>query len=550
MEDSNNRLDSELKSFREQWLSEVRTRKGDQNTQPKPCTSSSASTAPSASPPSRNPAARQPSPARTRKAPSAAGEEDECLRGPSFDDGPEPSRNAATDAASRTAPERELVSALDHYEEAMEKEALGKMGDSLKLYRKAYRMDQGVDRRYREKHFPQHSKQQQQQQQPLAAPAAASSTPTQTTASADGAPAAEDSSVALPIKDLVSSFAGLQIAAAPPEIDGAPPRACPLSSLPSELLIHVMQDVAALDVGDFARLSLVCKPLAYLVATEERIWQQVCLGARFGFAGMHHRWSRTVEWEPLEGRRDDADADADADAETTATVTGCLALVPDTYATWKAMFRARPRVRFNGCYISTVNYVRTGQASASQATWGGAPIHIVTYYRYLRFFRDGTAISLLTTSEPTHVVQHLTRDLLHLHRRDTAGSAVPAHPPSAAMQRAHKGRWRLSSPGTGIDADADDASPPSPSPSPSSRAASRRRRREGDLTVETEGVDPKYMFRMDLSLRTAGKAARNNKIVWRSFFSYNNLTDDWAEFTLKHDKPFFFGRVRSYGTGE
>lgn len=73
---------------------------------------------------------------------------------------------------------------------------------------------------------------------------------------------------------------------------------------------------------------------------------------------------------------------------------------------------------------------------------------------------------------------------------------------------------------------------------------------EGDLTVETEGVDPKYMFRMDLSLRTAGKAARNNKIVWRGFFSYNKLTDDWAEFTLKHDKAFFFSRVRSYGLGE
>jgi F-box protein 9 len=33
-----------------------------------------------------------------------------------------------------------LVSALDHYEEAMEKEAQGNMRDSLHLYRRAYRV--------------------------------------------------------------------------------------------------------------------------------------------------------------------------------------------------------------------------------------------------------------------------------------------------------------------------------------------------------------------------------------------------------------------------
>ena len=75
---------------------------------------------------------------------------------------------------------------------------------------------------------------------------------------------------------------------------------------------------------------------------------------------------------------------------------------------------------------------------------------------------------------------------------------------------------------------------------------------EGDLYVETEGaVGAKYMYRLDLSLRSAGRSTRNNKLVWRGFWSYNRLTDDWAQFALKNDKPFFFSRVRSYGvTGE
>ena len=39
---------------------------------------------------------------------------------------------------------------------------------------------------------------------------------------------------------------------------------------------------------------------------------------------------------------------------------------------------------------------------------------------------------------------------------------------------------------------------------------------------------------MDLSLgnagRSAGGGARNTKLVWRGFWSYNRLTDDWAQF--------------------
>jgi F-box protein 9 len=69
---------------------------------------------------------------------------------------------------------------------------------------------------------------------------------------------------------------------------------------------------------------------------------------------------------------------------------------------------------------------------------------------------------------------------------------------------------------------------------------------EGDIMVETEGVS-KYIYRLDLALGTAGKGARNNKLGWKGFFSYNTLTGDWAEFTMRNTKPFFFSRVKSYG---
>ena len=72
---------------------------------------------------------------------------------------------------------------------------------------------------------------------------------------------------------------------------------------------------------------------------------------------------------------------------------------------------------------------------------------------------------------------------------------------------------------------------------------------EGDVHVETEGVDAKYMYKMQLSLRSAGRASKNNKLTWRGFWSYNKLTDDWAPFALKNDRAFLWSRVRSYGVG-
>ncbi|RFU72645.1 hypothetical protein TARUN_9605, partial [Trichoderma arundinaceum] len=312
-----------------------------------------------------------------------------------------------------------------------------------------------------------------------------------------------------------------------------PPPPCPTPSLPDELPAHILRDVAVADVGDFVRLSLVCKHFAYLVAIEQRIWKRVCLGSEFGFTQVPRHWQKGVEWEELEVQ-EEADEDGllvsmrELEERRRADALSFTVSLhdPAVYPTWKHMFRNRPRIRFNGCYISTVNYVRSGQASTNQATWGGAPVLIVTYYRYLRFFRDGTTISLLTTTSPIDVVHHLTPELLQLHRE-----APHSHLPSAVMHQALKGRWRQSS-----ALDHPDNTDP--------------KDQEADLYVETEGVGSKYMYRMDLSLRSAGKGTRNNKIIWRSFYSYNKLTDDWAEFQLKNDKPFFFSRVKSYGVGE
>jgi len=280
-------------------------------------------------------------------------------------------------------------------------------------------------------------------------------------------------------------------------------------------------------------LAQVCKRLAYLVATEEQIWKRVCIGSEVGFGAMHYEWQRNISGGAIEDHELEIQLVKAEGHEENEQSNGPIlgssiheTLLHNAYSSsWQRMFRSRPRIRFNGCYISTVNYIRPGQASATQNTWI-SPVHIVTYYRYLRFFRDGTVISLLTTTEPAHVVHYLTKDLQAIHR-DGGGAYLP----SAVMQSALRGRWRLSTAADNPEVDLKDS--------------------EGDVYVETEGVDPKkYIYRMELSLRNAGKSARNNKLAWKGFWCYNKETDDWGEFGLRNDKAFFWSRVKSYGTGE
>ncbi|KAK3383697.1 hypothetical protein B0T24DRAFT_59601 [Lasiosphaeria ovina] len=527
----------ELESFREQWKAEVRAK-----VVPRHASSSSSSSAPTR--PVRAAAAVEPPrkpPPPPSSQPATAGEDvEDDDETPAFD-GP----SAAASSQDHVQPSTKLpvpvpaepVTALDHYEKAVEREVAGNLGDSLKLYRKAYRLDDRVDQVYRNKHFPKPVPPAPGQAAPALAPTAAAHQPQ-------------------PMKDLIASFTSMAIEPAAPEIEGMPQRPCPVASLPDEILVHVLRDVAVLDVGLFVRLAQVCKRFAYLVATEDSIWRRVCLGSEFGFGGMHYHWQRQITWEPLteedvireaEAKGDDGEGGNSVDvttpppwsleeraqrhAEESAAAT--MVFFGSLYgSSWQRMFRLRPRVRFNGCYISTVNYMRPGQASANYVTWH-SPVHIVTYYRYLRFFHDGSALSLLTTAEPTDVVHHLTREAVALQAgAGSRGAGASHHLPSAVVQSALRGRWRLT---TAAD-----------------RPTASLSEVEGDLIVETEGVG-KYIYRLDLALRSSSPAkssaagAKNNKLVWRGFYSYNRLTDDWAEFALKNDKPFFFSRVKSYG---
>lgn len=520
MEQPSDQIQSELDSFREEWRAEVSARSRAQAALPQQQPPNKATSSWTSRPPRRTDG---PPESQKNNAPRTAGrpvdDDEEYVQAQSFGE-PEsrlPRGSAGAAEAPVAADFKEPETALDFYEHAVEKETTGKLGDSLHLYRKAFRMDSHVDQVYRNKYFPVRPK-----------PAHLNPPNAPVTVPNTAHHSLHDPK--LSIADLIASFAGLAVQGAPPEVEGMPPPPCPIAELPDEILVHILRDVAILDVGDLVRLAQVCKRLAYLVNTEDQIWRRVCLGPEYGFAGMHYQWQAGVSWEPLGADRlleeEELTAEELAGRHQEERRATTFAVLSTLYSSsWQTMFRHRPRVRFNGCYISTVNYIRAGQASAHQITWN-SPVHIVTYYRYLRLFRDGTAISLCTTAEPADVVHHLTKDLFRLRQGGGASHVLPA----AVAGHVLKGRWRLSGP---LD-------------KPQASLAEV----EGDLFVETEGAGPKHIYRMELSLKSAGKAARNNKLMWKEYWNYNKLSDDWAKFGLKHDKPFLFSRVKSYGMGD
>ncbi|XP_056421705.1 F-box only protein 9 [Hyla sarda] len=137
-----------------------------------------------------------------------------------------------------------------------------------------------------------------------------------------------------------------------------------ISELPMEVLMYIFRWVVSseLDLRSLEQLSLVCKGF-YICARDPEIWRLACLKV----------WGRS-----------------------------CVKLVP--YITWRQMFLERPRVRFDGVYISKTTYIRQGEQSLDgfYRAW-----HQVEYYRYMRFFPDGHIIMLTTPEEPQTIVPRL-----------------------------------------------------------------------------------------------------------------------------------------------
>ena len=179
--------------------------------------------------------------------------------------------NVDDDGFSTPRSDKEPKSALEHYERAVEIEGQGKHGDSINHYRRAYRMDAQVDKKYKNKYFPLKSKPEDLN------PSGAPVTVPNTAHHSSKEPTRYKNTA-----EMVLSYAAESIQGIPPIIAGDRVPPCPIKDLPYEVLSQVMTTTAVLDPASFTRLAAVCKKLAYYVFTENAIWRRVALGQEFG----------------------------------------------------------------------------------------------------------------------------------------------------------------------------------------------------------------------------------------------------------------------------
>jgi F-box protein 9 len=140
----------ELESFREQWRAEVLARQAQQQQQQQQQVSPGPAAGPSRPAPVIAPPAairgKPPKHLQRQQLPKQSSsqddnDEDYVPINHSFDEPARPEATSSTDSHNPTSSgNREPVTALEHFERAVEKEAAGNLGDSLRLYRQAFKV--------------------------------------------------------------------------------------------------------------------------------------------------------------------------------------------------------------------------------------------------------------------------------------------------------------------------------------------------------------------------------------------------------------------------
>lgn len=156
------------------------------------------------------------------------------------------------------------------------------------------------------------------------------------------------------------------------------------------------------------------------------------------------------------------------------------------------MLRERPYIKFEGVYISVVNYVRYGSNAESSLSLL-KPVHMITYYRYFRFYENGQCLRLLSTDEPSAVVKHFSKE------------NKPRH--------SHMCYWSL-----GFDYDF------------------------GHLKITRS--DEKYTFIEEFQIKNQGNK-RYQRLKWLSSIVVDK-EGNASNYSLRNEKSFFFSRVKSF----
>lgn len=191
------------------------------------------------------------------------------------------------------------------------------------------------------------------------------------------------------------------------------------------------------------------------------------------------------------------------------------------YGSWRNMFIERPHLKFHGCYISKMSYLRQGERGLDNFY---NPYHFVEYYRYIRFFPDGQMLMLTSPDDPQLIVGKLkhrrayVQGILHGYYK-MAGDNVTAVLKRKKMRDTHSSDYIYY------------------------RNKNRR--------MENQNVSPEQVFNVELLVQKTNKLP-HSKLCWLRYSVrtiYKNVgQESITDFDLNNQSypPLIFSRVKSY----
>lgn len=330
------------------------------------------------------------------------------------------------------------IEAIQVWEQGVQKEKHGSMADAIKFYRQAIRLDENVEKAYRKKLHDEWELEKQMKQLQIDTYVGNA-----TSAGDEAGDVNNDSN-----KEILPCWI--------------------LEMLPNDLLMDIVGQVVYDSGESWVNLSLTCSK-----------FNQLCFHDTAPFKIFKDLIYPKQKYDELSMSLNGVSNLQMLEKE----------LWGDNYID---MIKTRPYIKFDGVYISTVNYLRYGSNVENSSSLLN-PVHMITYYRYYRFYPDGNVLRLLTTEEPNHVVKYFQRD---------------DKPKDSDLCR-----WSL-----GFEDNFGRVT----------------------ITRHTE----KYTFHEILTIRKQGKKI-HQRLKWVNS-QVEDLEGNLSECSLRNEKPFYFSRVRSF----
>ncbi|CAK7902281.1 F-box protein Hrt3p [[Candida] anglica] len=399
------------------------------------------------------------------------------------------------------------VQAMKLFEQAVEKEGHGLMSEAIEYYRKAFKINEQIDLLYRKHKVPQNVEKLKNDRGKNSA-----------------VKLDEEKIKKINVDDLLDSFEGLNISVVEDlkveelegddsdteNIDGDDQQrsneenvaveSSPLLRLPNDTWVSIFEILLITSPESWFNYSITCRKNAFLGLRSSILWKRLCTMI---YPNQHYEENQLFLVNRTLGD--------DINENNLPIPRDPHLIVPQYGNSWKRMLNDRPFLKMLGCYISVVNYYSEGGVGFS-SSWNN-PIRIITYYRYLRFYPDGTCIKLLSNLEPNVVVPHLSRKDLNALGNDNTSPKEG--------RRIYSGKWTINS--------------------------------EGEVhVIISDGSVSIYNFHYHFQIKSSGPAFRHNKLIWKRYFTVKKIRDeaDWedeeSDFSLKNEKPFLFSRVRRY----